>query len=245
MSKSSLEQRIASALNAAAISTTELDKLIGEAEAAAQAADENATKVRAAALDPALTIDAAKVGAEVAAATLTRDRLRAALPRLRTRYTEARHQEDVAAWKEDTEKLVVTRDAMRMKFAQILPVELILRLVEQLTAMRALDQEIYALNNRRPDDQSLHPLFSATPSFALELKLPDPEKPGQLLWPPPQPSISPAVLAALERDTFVGQFVHDGTYEKLRDKRALEANRRQIAEAERSQKEFEQSRGGS
>ena len=119
MSKPTLEQRIAAALTLADITSSDLEKLIAEAEAAAQSADENATKVREQALDPALTVDVVKVGAEVAAAELSRDRLRAALPRLRMRCTEIRKQEDVAAWKAEAEKLVATRDALRMEFMRI------------------------------------------------------------------------------------------------------------------------------
>ena len=44
-------------------------------------------------LDPATVIDAAKVGASVATAELTRDRLRAALPRLQERLKQARERE--------------------------------------------------------------------------------------------------------------------------------------------------------
>ena len=83
MSKPSLEERIATALTATDITSSDLAALIAEVEAAAQAADENAAKARAAALDPAVVIDTAKVGAAVLTAELTRDRLQAALPRLR------------------------------------------------------------------------------------------------------------------------------------------------------------------
>ena len=48
-------------------------------------------------------------------------RLRAALPRLRARYTEVRNQEDVAAWKADAEELAVRRDELRMEFVRIFP----------------------------------------------------------------------------------------------------------------------------
>jgi hypothetical protein len=237
MSKPSLEQRIASALNAAAITSTDLDKLIVEAEAAAQAADENAAKARAAALDPALTIDVAKVGAEVAAAELTRDRLRAALPRLRERYTEARKQEDIAAWKVDAEKLAARRDELRLEFAALLPAELIKRIPQHLSAMRAFDREIDALNYRRPDDQSVRPLYYATPELARELKIPNMEKPGQFLWPPPQQLAE--MLAMIPTDPFIISEAAKGTYENARYKRALEDNRRQIEEAEQRQREFE------
>ena len=80
------------------ITSTDLAALIAEVEAAAAAADAAAAKSREQALDPAIVIDVAQVSAEVTAAELTRDRLQAALPRLRTRYTEVREQEDIAKW---------------------------------------------------------------------------------------------------------------------------------------------------
>ena len=237
MNKPTLEQQIAAALTLADITSSDLDKLIAEAEAAAQSADENATKVREQALDPALTVDVVKVGAEVAAAELSRDRLRAALPRLRMRCTEIRKQEDVAAWKAEAEKLVATRDALRMEFMRILPAELIIQIAEQLSAMRKFDKEIDALNYRRPDDQSLRSLHYATPELARELRIPNMEKPGTFLWPPPTSYAEQ--LAAIPTDPFIIAEAAKGTYENARYKRALEDNRRQIAEAEQRQREFE------
>jgi hypothetical protein len=84
-----LEQRIASALNAAAITSSDLDTLIAESEAA----DLAAAKAREAALDPAVVADTAKMGAAVATATLSRDRLQAALPRLQQQLKQARERE--------------------------------------------------------------------------------------------------------------------------------------------------------
>jgi hypothetical protein len=105
MSKPSLEQRIAAALTPTDITSTDLAALIAEVEAAAAAADAAAAKSREQALDPAIVIDVAQVSAEVTAAELTRDRLQAALPRLRTRYTEVREQEDIAKWRAEAAPL--------------------------------------------------------------------------------------------------------------------------------------------
>jgi hypothetical protein len=230
-----LEQRIAAALNAADIRSTDLDTLIIEAEAAAQAADEAAIKAHAEALDPSVVVDTAKVASAVAAATLIRDRLKAALPRLHTRYTEVRKREDVAKWKVEADQLAARRDELRTQFMQTLPVELLFQIVEQLTAMRAFDREIDALNYRAPDD--VRRLHYATPELARELKIPDMQKPGAFLWPPPT-DIS-AQLAAIPTDPFVIAYAAEGRYDDLRYKRALEDNRRQLQEAERSQREFD------
>jgi hypothetical protein len=86
-----VEERIASTLAAADdVKSADLAALIQEVETAAQAADEAATKAREQALDPAVVVDAAKVGAAVASATLTRDRLQAALSRLHEQLKQAR-----------------------------------------------------------------------------------------------------------------------------------------------------------
>jgi hypothetical protein len=240
MSKPSLEQRIAAALTPTDITSTDLAALIAEVEAAAQAADENATKAREQALDPGVVVDTAKVGAAVATAELTRDRLQAALPRLRTRYTEVRKQENIAAWKADAEKLAVRRDELRMELMRIWPAELIIQIPQHLSAMREFDKTIDAHNNRRPDDQSLRPLAYATPELARELRIPNMEKPGQFLWPPPQPNLALQMLAAMPPDPFIISEAAKGTYIEARNRRVLEDNRRQIAEAEQRQREFEE-----
>jgi hypothetical protein len=238
MTALSLEQRIAVALSDS-IKSDAVAALIQEVEAAAQAADENATRAREEALDPAVVVDTAKVGAAVATAELARDRLRAALPRLRTRYTEVREQEDIAAWKLAAEKLAARRDTLATAFYRLLPPELLKQVAEHLCAMRAFDREIDALNRRRPDDRSVRPLDYATPELARELKIPDIDKPGQFLWPPPQPLVPPELLAAIRPDPFIISEAAKGTYIEERNRRVLEDNRRQIAEAEQRQREFE------
>jgi hypothetical protein len=65
------------------------------------------------------------------------------------------------------------------------------------------------------------------------------EKPGQFLWPPPTPYVSPELLAAIRTDPFIISKAAKGTYIEARNRRVLEDNRRQIAEAEQRQREFE------
>jgi hypothetical protein len=96
-----------------------------------------------------------------------------------------------------------------------------------------------ALNYRRPDEASVRPLAYATPEFARELKIPNMEKPGQFLWPPPTPHVSPELLAAIRTDPFIISEAAKGTYIEARNRRVLEDNRRQIAAAEQRQREFE------
>jgi hypothetical protein len=109
--------------------------------------------------------------------------------------------------------------------------------------MREFDQEIAALNRRRPDDRSARPLHCALPEFALGLKIPNMERPGTFLWPPPDTSLS-EMLAAIRLDPFVGAFAADGTYAAADDRRRLEDIQRQREEAEQREREFEARQGG-
>jgi hypothetical protein len=97
-------------LNAAAITSSDLDTLIAESEAA----DLAAAKAREAALDPAVVADTAKMGAAVATATLSRDRLQAALPRLQQQLKQAREREYTAAWREDFKRAEAKRGRRSM-----------------------------------------------------------------------------------------------------------------------------------
>jgi len=53
-----------------------------------------------------------------------------------------------------------------------------------------------------------------------------------LLWPPPQPNWALQYLATMWPDPFIAREAAAGVYLEERDRRALEDNRRQIAEAE-------------
>jgi hypothetical protein len=205
MSTPPLEQRIAAALTPTDITSTDLAALIAEVEAAAAAADAAAAKSREQALDPAIVIDVAQVSAEVTAVELTRDRLQAALPRLRTCYTEVREQEDIAKWQAEAAPLQERRVVLGTKFGKDYP-KLMNEVLHQLRDMWALDQEINALNRRRPDNAgALVELI--TPAFSKYLKIPDPamdakrwEHESGYLWPPQQPNLTLQMLAAMRPD---------------------------------------------
>ena len=236
----SLESRIAATLSDADAKSDALTALITEVEAAAQEADATATKTREEALDPATVIDAAKVGAAVATAELTRDRLQAALPRLQERHKQVRQAEAVAAWTAEAEELEARRKALMIEFRKLFPPELFERLADYLYDMRALDNEINHFNHRRPDG-SMIPLELATPFFAMDLKIPDPgNKGGKLLWPPPQPNLALQYLAMHAAGPVHRERSGQWNYVEERHRRMLEDNRRQIAEAEQLQREREE-----
>src|SRR5262245_41055744 len=120
------------------------------------------------------------------------------------------------------------------------------RIVDHLYSMRALDREIDDLNRRRPDNKSVRPLEYSTPAFTLNLKIPDPYNKDQPLWPPlqvtPSQQLARAMLANPDAytDRFVVSEAAAGTYIEARNRRILEDNRRQIAEAEQRQREREE-----
>ena len=243
MNKPTIENRIAGMLSAADAKSDAIAALITEVEVAAQEADATATKTREKALDPATVIDAAKVGAAVATAELTRDRLRAALPRLQEQLKRVRQAEDVAAWRADAEELEQRRLASGAEFRQFYP-GMIERIVNHLYDMRALDKKIDHLNSRRPDS-SIPALGYITPFFAMDLKIPDPDNAGgPMLWPPHQPSLAQQMAREMMENPRLFNPPGPGpewwkTIEE-RNRRALEDNRRQIAEAEQRQREHEE-----
>jgi hypothetical protein len=96
------------------------------------------------------------------------------------------------------------------------------------------------VNRRHPDNKSVRPLDYASPELSRNLKLPDPDKPSQFLWPPPQPLVPPELLAAIRPAPFIISEAAKGTYIDARNRRILEDNRRQIAEAEQRQREFDE-----
>ena len=199
-----IEERIASTLAAADdVKSADLAALIQEVETAAQAADEAATKAREAALDPAVVVDAAKVGAAVASAALTRDRLQAALPRLHEQLKQAREREYVAAWREDYAAVKAKRDATAQMLRERYPA-IVDELVTLMTNIAITDKEVSRVNLAAPYGD--HPRLRGTEltargldrfmqpevSIPQELRLPTFHRDDGpvLAWPPRVPSLA-------------------------------------------------------
>jgi predicted transcriptional regulator len=260
-----LEQRIAAALTSTDITSSDLAALIAEVEAAAQAADENATKVRDQALDPAVAVDTTKVATAMATAILTRDRLQAALPHLHARHKQLQAKEYEARWYADLEEVGAKRDAL-VEELRVYPT-MVAKLVNILSRIPAIDAEVSRLNCSAPPGVSerLRTVeqvarnadgfvpsgnfsFTGLLSLATDLRLPKFEFDGvgdryQFSWPPPQPNLALQYLATIPPDPFIISEAAKGTYIEARNRRVLEDNRRQIAEAEQRQREFEEAKG--
>ena len=93
-----LENRIATALAATDITSSDLSQLLVEADAAITAADNTAEEERAKALDPALSPDPKVARQAMEDAAFTRDRLKTLLPRLQTKHREVADAEALTAW---------------------------------------------------------------------------------------------------------------------------------------------------
>ena len=197
----SIEQRIAAMLSATDAESDAVASLIEEVETAAREANETATKAREQALDPAVVVDVVKVGAAVASATLARDRLQAALPRLQQQLKEAREREYTEQWCEDYAAVKAKRDELVAELRERYP-QLVDEMVGLMTRMAATDKEVDRVNSAAPYGD--HPrlrsvelaargvdrLMQPDISIPQELRLPNlyPSS-GQLFaWPPPQPS---------------------------------------------------------
>jgi hypothetical protein len=207
----SLEQRIADVLADPEIGSEQLVKLITEAESAAQEADASAAKARADALDPAVVVDAAKVGVEVATSELRRDRMRAALPRLHEAHRQARAREHEIAWLEDYRAIEIERDALVADLAKEYP-DCVRRLLDILGKVPGVNARIAHLNSHAPRgvgdrlqyvEQAARGEIGPNGLLSLmtDLRLPkwvfERGDRYQLAWPPPQPALAAQVVSSV------------------------------------------------
>jgi hypothetical protein len=245
----SLEQRIATALADPELGSESLARLIAEVEEAAQQADAAAAKARSDALDPAVVIDAAKVGAEVATAELRRDRLNAALPKLREAHQQAGERDYALAWWADFEATQGELNALAAELAKVYP-DCVQRLVGILERIPAMNARVDRVNLRAPGGvgdrlESVEQLARGVSGFGpngllsltTELKLPkftfgDDGDRYQYAWPPPQPSLA-AQMAGLIAAPQGGVYGPDW-HEKIKER-----DRQIVAEAERAAAESE------
>jgi predicted transcriptional regulator len=251
-----LERRIGAALTSTDITSTDLAALIAETESAIATADKTAEEERAKALDPALSPDPKAAREAMQDAEFSRDRLKTLLPRLQARHKQLRAKEYEARWYAELEEVEAKRDAL-VEELHVYPA-MVAKLVDILSRIPAIDADVSRINGSAPSgvkDRLLKVEQQARGvegfgvsgawdprgllALAADLKLPKFEEDGnryQYSWPPPQPNLA---LAAIRPDPFIGSEAAKGTYIDERNRRILADNRRQIEEAERSQREFE------
>ena len=246
-----LEKRIADALADDGAAPDAIAALITEVEAAAQQADAAAAKARADALDPAVVVDADKVGAAVASAMLVRDRLQAALPRLQQQLKLARERECIAAWRADFENVRAKRDAMVQELREIYPTA-IATLVDLMQRIAATDEEVSRINGSAPSGvhDRLHKvereargqLLQPDVEVPKELRLPLLDRNGGPIfaWPPPQPSLAAQMASAPVPRGIAGPDWHSLIDE--RDRQRREESKRLSAFYEEREREAEKRR---
>lgn len=144
-----LDERIAAAFVDGAESD-DVASLIGEAEAAAAAADEEAEQARERALDPALSAaDVAAARREMDDAAFRRDRLQVAVSRLGERLREVRAQEEDDRRRARYEEVNAERDRLAAELVDTYPA-IERQLVDLLTRLDANDREVRHLNTNLP-----------------------------------------------------------------------------------------------
>jgi hypothetical protein len=254
---SELEQKIASVLGGNdGDGSTDIAALIGEVEAAAAAADADAAKAREDALNPAVVIDVAAVSAAVTAAELTRDRLKAAVPRLQARWHEVALAESLAVWREDFEAVEGGLDELVAEFEDRYP-KLVDELVSLMKRAAEVDRKVtYVLVNRPPGAQGYLESVEETVRGKLTqsdvricemLRLPVLHRNGGVpyAYPLPQPSLAVAVAGGIVPRHIDGSTWHKEIAERnarlLSDaaKSAAESEKRQAEREAREQKEIE------
>ena len=112
------------------------------------------------------------------------------------------------------------------------------RLAKHLDDMRAFDKQVDDLNCRLPN--GVPALSRSTPALVKDLHIPSPYKASELWWPPPQPNLALQYLASMPPDPFIASEAAAGVYLEERNRRMLEDNRRQIAEAEERKRGHEE-----
>ena len=176
---------------------------------------------------------------------------------MQARHKQLQAKEYEARWYAELEEVEAKRDAL-VEELRVYPA-MVAKLVDILARIPAIDAEVSRINGSAPpgvNDRLLRVEQQARGvkgfgvsgawapqgllALAVDLKLPKFEDDGdryQYSWPPP------AKLGAPDRRHPPGFFQHPrrgrGRYIEERNRRVLEDNRRQIAEAEQRQREFE------
>jgi hypothetical protein len=253
MSKpSTLESRIATALTATDIKSSNLATLIAETEAAITTADKTAEEERTKALDPIASPDATKAREAMQAAEFSRDRLRTVLPRLQAKHKEMREQEHAAVWTADYAAVKAKRDAAAEQLRERYPT-IVAELVALMADIAATDKEVDRINVAAPygdyprlrgvelTARGLDHLLQPDISIVQELRLPcfDPA-PGMPLmaYPLPQPNFAVEFVNSMPPDTFDWRNWHEEV--ERRNGRLRAENARIIAQAEERQRAREE-----
>ena len=246
ISSPALEQKIAAALgNGATAASDDLAALIAETEAAVAAAEQSAALEKERALH--ISTEPATAHERVAVAELSRDRLKAVLPRLQRQLGEAQGREYALRWESDYRQTEALRDKAAQRFARY--PALVHELIEIILEAQAVDAAVSRVNgSARPGEhrrlqsvelkaRGLENFSISNPSVVDMVRLPDWEHSERMLWPPHRP-IDPAMIVPMQ----VGdpRLTTDRWHEVGEEQRAAEEERqkREAIEADRARREF-------
>src|SRR5262245_25293425 len=239
-----LESRIATALTATDIKSSNLATLIAETEAAITTADKTAEEERTKALDPIASPDATKAREAMQAAEFSRDRLRTVLPRLMAKHKEVKEQEHAAAWMADYAAVKVKRDAAAEQLRERYPA-IVAELVALMADIAATDKEVDRINVAAPYGdyprlrsveliaRGLERLLQPHISIVQELRLPCFERAPDMplmAYPLPQPNFAVEFVKSIPPDTFDWRNWHEEI--ERRNGRLRAENARIIAQPE-------------
>jgi hypothetical protein len=162
-------------------------------------ADAAAERAGDRALDPTVIDPATRREAEDAA--FTRDRLRAALPRLQERLQQVQEAEYAARWAAEFEQVEGRRNELAQEFAATYP-RLVGQLVDLFSRAEAVDKEVSRVNGSAPAGvrrrlaevelaaRDLESFSTTDPSIAKAVQLPDWGDSAKMAWPPPRPFVT-------------------------------------------------------
>ena len=146
-----LADRIAEAFNDGATAAAVSD-LIEEAEAAAHVANESAERSRSRAFDPTLTMrEVAEVRREMEDAAFNRDRLQAAMLRLKERHDELRIKEENDRRRATYKQAKAERDALAQELRDLYP-RFAEQLADLLVRIERNNQTVEHTNTMLPKD---------------------------------------------------------------------------------------------
>jgi hypothetical protein len=250
---SDLEQRIATALTADDIISSDLSQLIAKTDAAITAADETAEEERARALDPALSPDPKAARQAMEDALFSAGRLKTLLPRLQKRYEDLRAKEYAAAWSTDFKRVEALLNEAAEAFERDYPaaVEQIVALMRRISTVNA---EVSYINGHAPPGNypRLHTverkvrghLEQPDVNIAEQLRLPHlhRNRGPVYAWPPPEqnPGVQLARAMMANPDMYAVDTMNWHEQIDRRNARLIEDNRRQVEQAEQRMREREQ-----
>jgi hypothetical protein len=199
----SLEQRVAIALTCS-IAATAIVALIAEVEGAIATMDETISIERAKALDLVASPDSIAAREQLIALEFSRDRVKAALPKLQNQHKEVAALEYNAAWNKRLAVVEKERAVVAAALAEFCP-QMASKLIALLAQVRATDQRLSEVWQASPSgaggDRRKTELFARdmagysrdVPEIAQELMLP-PWRAGEASWPPRGRYVAPLMI---------------------------------------------------